>query len=125
MGYSARVSPPGADGGIDIVATRDPLGVERPLLKVQCKSGSGAISASDVQALNGTLADAELGVFIAVGGYTAPARQAAAGMPKMRLIGPEELLELILTHYPQLPDEAKQAIPLRRVWMPDRPAASD
>lgn len=125
LGYSARVSPPGADGGIDIVATKDPLGVERPLLKVQCKSGSGAISSSDVQALNGTLADSELGVFIAVGGYTTPARQAAAGMPKMRLIGPEELLDLILTHYLQLPDEAKQAIPLRRVWMPDRPSASD
>lgn len=125
LGYSARVGPPGADGGIDIEATKDPLGVERPLLKIQCKSGSGAIGSSEVQALNGTLADTELGVFIAVGGYTTPARQAAAGMPKMRLIGPEELIDLILTHYPQLPDEAKQAIPLRRVWMPDRPAASD
>jgi len=125
LGYSARVSPPGADGGVDILATKDPLGVERPLLKVQCKSGTGPIGSSDVQALNGTLADTELGVFIAVGGYTAPARQAAAGMPKMRLIGPEELLELILNHYPQLPDEAKQAIPLRRVWMPDRPSAAD
>ena len=125
LGYSARVSPPGADGGVDIVATKDPLGVDRPLLKIQCKSGSGPIGSSDVQALNGTLADAELGVFIAVGGYTTPARQAAAGMPKMRLIGPDELLDLILTHYPQLPDEAKQAIPLRRVWMPDRPSAAD
>jgi restriction system protein len=125
LGYSARVSPPGADGGVDIVATKDPLGVDRPLLKIQCKSGSGSIRSSDVQALNGTLADAELGVFIAVGGFTAPARNAAAGMPKMRLIGPDELLDLILSHYPELPDEAKQAIPLRRVWMPDRPAASD
>ncbi|MGN6254553.1 MAG: restriction endonuclease [Solirubrobacterales bacterium] len=125
LGYSARVSPPGADGGVDIVATKDPLGVERPLLKIQCKSGSGPIGSSDVQALNGTLAEAELGVFIAVGGYTSPARHAAAGMPKMRLIGPDELLDLILTHYPQLPDEAKQTIPLRRVWMPDRPSAAD
>ncbi len=99
--------------------------MERPLLKIQCKSGSGAIRSSDVQALNGTLAEAELGVFIAVGGYTTPARHAAAGMPKMRLIGPDELLDLILTYYPQLPDEAKQAIPLRRVWMPDRPSAAD
>jgi restriction system protein len=125
LGYSARVSPPGADGGIDIVATKDPLGVERPLLKIQCKSGSGSIGSSDVQALNGTLADAELGVFIAIGGFTAPARNVAAGMPKMQLIGPAELLDLILSHYPELPDEAKQAIPLRRVWMPDRPSAAD
>lgn len=125
LGYSTRVSPPGPDRGIDIVATKDPLGVDQPQLKVQCKSGSGSIGSSEVQALNGTLADSELGVFIAVGGYKSSARQVAEGMPKMRLIGPEELVELILDHYPQLPDEAKQAIPLRRVWMPDRSSAAD
>jgi len=126
LGYSVRVSPPGADGGIDVIATKDPLGVTRPLLKVQCKSGSGRIGSSDVQALNGTLAGSgELGVFIAVGDYTAQARRAADGMPKMHLVGPDELLELVLSHYQQLPDDAKQAIPLRRVWMPDRPSASD
>lgn len=125
LGYSVRVSEAGADGGIDILATEDPLGVRPPLLKVQCKSGSGKSSSSEVQALNGTLAESELGVFIAVGGYTAQAEQAARGMPKMRLIGPDELIELVLAHYPQLPDEAKQAIPLRRVWMPDRPSPSD
>jgi restriction system protein len=125
LGYSVRVSEAGADGGIDILATEDPLGVKRPLLKIQCKSGSGKSGSSEVQALNGTLAESELGVFIAVGGYTTQAQQAARGMPKMRLIGPDELIELVLAHYLQLPDEAKQAIPLRRVWMPDRPAASD
>lgn len=125
LGYSVRVSEAGADGGIDIRATEDPLGVKRPLLKVQCKSGSGKSGSSEVQALNGTLAESELGVFIAVGGYTAQAEQAARGMPKMRLIGPDDLIELVLAHYPQLPDEAKQAIPLRRVWMPDRPSPSD
>jgi len=125
LGYSVRVSEPGADGGIDIVATKDPLGVARPLLKIQCKSGAGKSKSSEIQALNGTLADTELGVFISVGGYTGQAEQAAMGMPKMRLIGPEELIDLVLAHYPQLPDEAKQAIPLRRVWMPDRPPASD
>jgi restriction system protein len=125
LGYSVRVSPPGADGGIDIRATEDPLGIKPPLLKVQCKSGTGKSGSSEVQALNGTLAGSELGVFIAVGGYTPQAEQAARGMPNMRLIGPDDLIELILAHYPQLPDEAKQAIPLRRVWMPERPSASD
>jgi restriction system protein len=124
LGYSVRVGRPGADGGIDILATEDPLGVGRPLLKVQCKSGSGASGSSEVQALNGTLAESELGVFVSVGGYTPQAHQASRGMPKMRLIGPDELIELVLTHYPQLPDEAKQAIPLRRVWMPERPSAA-
>ncbi len=108
LGYTAQVSQPGADQGVDIVATEDPLGVKRPLLKVQCKSGVGGIGSPDVQALNGTLAENELGLFIAVGDFTAPARQAAAGMPRMRLLGPDDLVDLILDHYSDLPDEARR-----------------
>lgn len=99
--------------------------MKQPLLKVQCKSGSGSIGSQEVQALNGTLSQTDQGVFFAVGGFTAPAKQAAAGMPRMRLIGPVELVELVLDHYAQPPDEAKQAVPLRRIWMPDRPSAED
>jgi len=119
LGYTARVSPPGADRGVDIVATEDPLGVKRPLLKVQCKSGTGAISSPEVQALNGTLADNELGLFIALGGFKPPARQVAEGMPKMRLLDADELVDLILDHYSELADEAKEVLRLRRVWLPD------
>lgn len=46
-------------------------------------------------------------------------------MPRMRLIGPIELVELVIDHYGKLPDEAKQALPLRRVWMPDRASADE
>lgn len=123
LGYTTQVSPPGTDQGIDIIASEDALGVKQPLLKVQCKSGSGAVGAPDVQALNGTLSPTDLGVFFAVGDFTTPAKQVAAGMPRMRLIGSVELVQLILDHYPALPDEAKQQLPLRRVWMPDRPSA--
>jgi restriction system protein len=122
MGYAARVSPPGADQGVDIVASEDALGVRQPLLKVQCKSGSGAVGSPEVQALNGTLGPTDQGVFFAVGDYTSQAKHAAAGMPRMRLIGRDELVELVLDHYSKLPDEAKQALPLRSVWMPDRPS---
>lgn len=125
IGYTTQVAPPGADQGVDIVASEDPLGVKQPLLKVQCKSGSGSVGSQDVQALNGTLSSTDQGVFFAVGGFTAPAKRVAAGMPRMRLIGPIELVELVLDHYAQLPDEAKQELPLRRVWMPDRPRAED
>jgi restriction system protein len=125
IGYVAQVSPPGNDRGIDIEATEDPLGVKRPLLKLQCKSGTGATGAPDVQALNGTLAEQELGLFVSVGGFTAAARQAAAGMPRMRLLGAEDLVDLVLAHYPSLPDEAKEALRLRRVWMPDRATPPD
>jgi restriction system protein len=122
LGYTTRVSPPGADGGVDIVATEDPLGVRRPLLKVQCKSGTGAIGSQEVQALNGNLAENELGLFIALGGFTGAARRAASSMPMMRLIESDELLDLTLEHYLDLGEEAKEALQLRRVWVPDRPS---
>ena len=93
LGYTAQVSRPGVDQGIDIVATEDPLGVKRPLLKVQCKSGSGAIGSPEVQALNGTLAENELGLFVAIGGFTSQARQVASGMPRMRLLGPDDFVD--------------------------------
>ncbi len=43
-------------------------------------------------------------------------------MPRMRLLGPTELVELVLDNYGRLSDEAKQQVPLRRVWMADRPS---
>ncbi len=123
--YTTRVSPPGADQGIDIVASEDALGVKPPLLKVQCKSSNGPSTSEQVQALNGALGPTDIGLFIAVGGFTTPAKQVAAGMPRMRLIGPGELVELVVDHYGSLPDEAKTDLPLRRVWMPDRPSAEE
>jgi restriction system protein len=120
LGYTAQVGRPGTDQGVDIVATEDPLGVKRPLLKVQCKSGAGTVGSDKVQALNGTLAESELGLFIAVGDFTSQARQVASGMPKMRLIGPDDLVDLVLDHYGDLADEAKEVLRLRRVWVPDR-----
>jgi restriction system protein len=125
LGYTAQVSEPGADQGVDIIATEDPLGVKRPLLKVQCKSGVGPIGSPEVQALNGTLAENELGLFVAVGGFTTAARQVAAGMPRMRLLGPDDLVDLIVAHYVDLPDEAREALRLRRVWVPDRGAEDE
>ena len=44
MGYRTRVSPPGADGGIDIVAHKDELGFEPPIIKVQVKSWTVLLS---------------------------------------------------------------------------------
>ena len=43
MGYHTRVSPEGPDRGIDIIAHRDELGFEPPIIKVQVKSGEGSI----------------------------------------------------------------------------------
>lgn len=42
QGYKTEVSPPGPDGGVDILAGSGSLGFDQPRLCVQVKSGSGA-----------------------------------------------------------------------------------
>jgi len=38
MGYHvAWVAPPGPDGGVDVIAQSDPLGINGPRIKVQVK----------------------------------------------------------------------------------------
>ncbi|MCG2952841.1 restriction endonuclease, partial [Escherichia coli] len=37
MGYVARITQKSGDGGVDIIAHKDILGFEPPIIKVQCK----------------------------------------------------------------------------------------
>ncbi|MFI7482074.1 restriction endonuclease [Kocuria sp. M1R5S2] len=53
LGHQAWVSPYVADGGVDVVAHKDSLGLEPPLLKVQCKHTAAVQSRPDVQRLIG------------------------------------------------------------------------
>jgi predicted Mrr-cat superfamily restriction endonuclease len=53
MGYRTRVSEPGPDRGIDIVAHKDDLGVRPPTIIVQVKSGEGDVNEAAVSELSG------------------------------------------------------------------------
>lgn len=48
MGYHSRVTQASADGGVDIIAHRDELGFEPPIIKVQCKQILSTIGRPDV-----------------------------------------------------------------------------
>lgn len=41
MGYNARVTEKSGDGGVDVIAHTDPLGLQPPIIKVQCKRTTG------------------------------------------------------------------------------------
>ncbi|MBP7507781.1 MAG: restriction endonuclease [Prolixibacteraceae bacterium] len=44
LGYRTRVTPEGPDGGVGIIAYKDELGLEPPIIKVQVKSNDSDIS---------------------------------------------------------------------------------
>jgi restriction system protein len=119
MGYRTRVSPEGPDGGIDIIAHRDELGFEPPIIKVQVKSSEGSIGDPVVSALYGKVGHGEYGMLVSLGSFTAAAKSFAKGKTNLRLIDGEELVSLILAHYEQFESSYKGILPLKRVYVPE------
>lgn len=120
MGYVTRLSPEGPDGGIDIIAHKDELGFEPPLIKVQVKSSDSNVSHADVAYLTGTLApQGEFGLMVTLSNYTNPAKNFAKGKSNLRLLDADDVIDLTLSHYNNLDPRFKAIIPLRQVFVPE------
>lgn len=120
MGYRTRVSPEGPDGGIDIIAHKDELGFEPPIIKVQVKSGEkGTVGDPVVSALYGKVGHGEFGMIVTLGTFTTQAINFAKSKSNLRLIGGTDLVDLILSHYEEFDSSYKGVLPLRRVYVPE------
>ena len=122
MGYRATATPPSGDGGVDVIAHRDSLGLEPPIIKVQCKKTLNTIGGPDVQKLAGALAHggAEVALFVTLGAYSSDAIRIERTRQDLRLINGTQLVNLVLEYYEVLDPEWKQLLPLRRVYVVDR-----
>jgi restriction system protein len=118
MGYRTRVSAPGPDGGIDIIAHKDELGFVPPIVKIQVKSTESSVGAPVVNQIVGTLQPQDCGMVVTLGTFTAQARGAVQNRSHVRLIDGDDLIDLVLQHYDQLDARYKGLIPLRRVFVP-------
>lgn len=121
MGYRTRVSEEGPDGGIDIIAHKDELGFEPPFIKVQVKSSEGNIGDPAVSSLYGKVAHSEYGLFVTLGTFTPQARNFARSKSNLRLLEGEELVDLIFRYYERFDSRYRALLPLKRVWVPERP----
>ena len=127
MGYRTQVTQASGDGGFDVIAHRDPLGLEPPIIKVQCKRTVGPVGAPAVQALTGTLAPGgqELGLFVTLGAYSKDAVHLGRTRQDLRLVNGTDLVRLIFEHYERFSPEWKRLLPMRSVYVVDRePEAS-
>jgi restriction system protein len=116
IGYTARTQQGTGDMGVDVIAHKDPLGVESITLKVQCKSGTSTSGGPDIQKLRGTLMPGEKGVFISLGGFAKDAQHTERNDPNLILIDADRFVELFLDHYPQLSAEMRHRFPLQQVY---------
>ena len=119
QGYRTRVSPPGADQGVDIVAGSGPLGLESPRIVVQVKSGNVTVDQPTLQGLIGSVQDtqADHGLIVSWNGYTSAVRRRVNELFfRVRLWGREELVDNLLATYGDLPEDITAELPLRRIW---------
>lgn len=111
------VSPPGKDGGVDILAWPDALGTRPPRIKVQVKRQQQAVSVDGLRSFMAMLGDGDVGLFVCTGGFTKDAETEARTQEKRRitLIGLQKLFDLWDEHYDKLTDQARRRLPLRAI----------
>ena len=119
MGYRTRVAKEGSDGGIDIIAHKDELGFEPPIIKVQVKAKDGTISDHEVSALIGNTSANEFGLFVTLGTFSNQAVNKAKSKPNIRLIDGNELVNMIFEHYEQFDSSYKGILHLKKVYIPE------
>ncbi|MBN3840976.1 Mrr restriction system protein [Burkholderia sp. Ac-20349] len=120
MGYfTPFVAPAGKDGGVDIIAYRDPLGTVSPRIKVQVKHKiDTAARVQEIRELMGLLQkDGDVGIFVASGGFTPDAKATArSSHAHVELIDLDRLIALWQQFYPQLAEDDKVMLPLTPIY---------
>jgi restriction system protein len=116
--YPSWVSPPGRDGGLDIVAHADPLGTRPPRIKVQVKRQQQRVDRHGVSAFLAHVNEDDAGLFVCIGGFTRDAEDFARMQErrKITLIDLARLVGLWVEFYPKLDDLARDRLRLTPIY---------
>jgi len=116
--YTPFVAPRGKDGGVDIIAYRDPLGTVTPRIKIQIKHRQDKTPAMEVRQLMGLLQkEGDVGIFVSTGGFTADAKMVArTSHVHVELIDTERFIALWQEFYPKLADDDKVLLSLIPIY---------
>ena len=119
MGYHARVMPTGPDGGRDVVASPDALGLESPRIVAEVKHRKGAMGAPAIRSFIGGLRAADRGLYVSTGGFTREARYEAdrSNVP-VRLLDLDGFVRLYVESYEHADEDTRALLPLVRIWWP-------
>ena len=115
MGYHTPfVAPQGKDGGVDVIAYRDPLGTVSPRIKVQIKHRETPATVQEIRQLMGLLQkDGDVGLFVSSGGFTPDAKSTArTSHVHVELIDLDRFISLWEEFYNKLTDEDKNLLSL-------------
>jgi len=116
-GFSVTLSPPGADGGIDLLIGSGATGRESPTIVGQVKTGQAGVE--QYRAIFGLKEGmkADQGLLVAWGGFQGTVRrEARAAHFSMILWDADDLLDALFEAYDRLRDDVRSRLPLKRAW---------
>jgi restriction system protein len=119
QGFSTHISPPGPDGGIDILAAPGTFGFSEPRICVQVKSQQSPIERTVLDALGGVMkkVNATHGLLVCWGGFKSSIdRDETQQFFHVRLWDADDLIDELLGVYDKLDADRRALIPLKRVW---------
>lgn len=100
MGYEATLTPPGRDGGRDVIAVRAGTG-QREQVHIECKLHTLPVGVRTARALLGVVTHmkANRGVLVTSSHFTRGARELADSNPRLDLITGSELVVLLNEYF--------------------------
>ncbi len=119
QGYTTKMSPPGPDGGVDILASGGALGFDEPKICIQVKSSSSVVDVPTLGRLKGSMSDvdAKQGLLVSWSGFNRKVEpEIRRDFFTIRLWDSGKLLEQIFKYYDKFDDELKAELPLKRIW---------
>lgn len=120
-GYFTRVSPPGSDGEVEILAAKGSLGFDDDKICVQVKPGDRAADRNVVLQLDHSMRslNARKGLLVSIGGVDKVAKKELdREFFDMRLWQLPDLLANLYRTYHNLPEEIRAKLDLKQIWIP-------
>ena len=119
MGYFANLTGPGTDGGRDVVASHDALGLDSPCVVAEVKHRKGTMGAPAIRSFIAGLHGNERGLYVSTGGFSKDAHVEAMHASKpVRLIDLDEFVRLYVENYVSMDEETRKILPLTCIWCP-------
>ena len=109
----------GSDGGRDIIASPDGLGLESPRIVVEVKHRKGSISAPLLRSFIGGLRNTDSGLYISTGGFTKDALiEADRAILPVKLLDLDQFVHLLVDNYDSADMETRTILPLVQIYWP-------
>ena len=120
QGFTTQLSPPGPDGGLDILASSGILGFEQPRICVQVKSTDAPVDVKILRELQGVMknVNADHGLLVSWSGFNSKViSEAKEKFFFIRLWTADDVIENIFKYYDKFSGDMKAELPLKRFWL--------